>query len=180
MAHSRHGLGGDWSQTILRQVTTRQAFIYFLEIYAQVIMVAALAPILPKEWISFIDNQAGRAALMKGWGTDERVNLLLECFWKFAASRHWRPHFEWVPSHCNITDPISREDFTMARQKGWVHVPIADGPLRKLLSNKTVDLEIAHLDGARVLASLVSARCRVERAPRVEINVAPAPKARED
>lgn len=93
-------------------------------------MTAALAPILPKQWVGFIDNQAGHAALLKGWGADERVNLslLIECFWKFAATSRWQPHFEWVPSHSNIADPISRGGLKLAESHGWKHVVIDDQP----------------------------------------------------
>ena len=164
---------------LLQKLTTRKAFIYFLEIYAQVIMAAALAPILPTEWIGFIDNQAGHSALVKGCGSDDRINLLLECFWKFAATRRWRPHFEWVPSHSNISDPISRVDFTLAVQRDWLHVPIDESPLHRLLSSRQTDLEAAHLKGAQVLEALASPRCGVvnSRADWVRVR---APETRED
>ena len=156
---------GSLPQQLLLRVTTRQAFIYFLEIYAQVVMTACLSELLPRQWISFIDNQAGHAALLKGWGSDERVNLLLECFWKMAAKLQWQPHFEWVPSHNNISDPISRGDFSLANLHQWTLIDVEDTPLHKLLSSSQTNLEQAHLEGDRILSQLASTRCCVVNSP---------------
>ena len=44
---------------------SRRAFIYLLEIVAQVMAQAALARFLPPAFVAFIDNEAGRFALAK-------------------------------------------------------------------------------------------------------------------
>ena len=41
---------------------------------AQVLPLAAFASFLPKRWLAFVDNQAGEAALKKGYGKDDAVN----------------------------------------------------------------------------------------------------------
>ena len=57
-------------------------------------------------------------ALMKGYGTDEHINLLLTVFGEMATTQRWFPEFRWVPSALNIADPISREDFSVV-QPSW-------------------------------------------------------------
>ena len=48
---------GSISDKVLRRFGTRKAFIYFLEIVAQVIVVVFFRSVLPSFWLSFIDNQ---------------------------------------------------------------------------------------------------------------------------
>ena len=56
-----------------------------------------LADRLPREWVAFIDNTAGEAALRKGYGKDAFVNAMkLSVFWNTAARRGWRPIFARV------------------------------------------------------------------------------------
>ena len=50
----------------LDQITSRKAFIYALEVYAQLMAVLTLADRLPNDWLAFIDNTAGEAALRRG------------------------------------------------------------------------------------------------------------------
>ena len=51
-------------------------------------------------------------ALMKGYGRDEHINLLLTAFWEMATTQRWEA--------LNIADPISRGDFW------WCSPPGAD------------------------------------------------------
>ena len=113
---------GEVPQHVVAAFGHRRAFIYFLELYAQMVMVGTLADVLPQYWVSFIDNRAGCCALEKGWGSDEQVNSLLTMFWHTAATKQWFPHFEWVPSRCNISDPLSRQDDSLANELGWTRL----------------------------------------------------------
>ena len=78
---------GAVSKKLLQRFTSRRAFIYFLEIYAQLIAFFAHLEVLPPYWISFIDNSSGLAALQKGYGRDPAVNLLLTLFWSVAGEQ---------------------------------------------------------------------------------------------
>ena len=54
--------------------------------------ILSLAQRLPTNWLAFIDNTAGKAALRKGYGKDAFVNGMLAAFlWGTAARRGWRP-----------------------------------------------------------------------------------------
>ena len=67
--------------SVLRQITSRKAFIYALEVFAQLVAVLALAKRLPRDWLAFIDNTASEAALKRGYGNDAFVNGMLATFW---------------------------------------------------------------------------------------------------
>ena len=64
---------------------SRRAFIYVLEIIAQVLALVTMARRLPPRWLAFIDNVAGQWTLTKGYGRDESVNGVLVAFWSTAA-----------------------------------------------------------------------------------------------
>ena len=97
---------GTVAEEHLTAFTTRKAFIYALEILAQVIAATAFGGRLPAMWIAFIDNTAGQAALLKGYGKDLAVNGILAAFWATAARHDWRPVFERVVSKANISDAV--------------------------------------------------------------------------
>ena len=65
---------------VLRAFVTRKAFIYALEVVAQVIALAAFGRWIPSAWIAFIDNVAGQCALSKGYGRDSAVNGILTIY----------------------------------------------------------------------------------------------------
>ena len=62
-------------------------------------------------WLAFIDNTAGEAALRKGYGKDAFVNSTLAAFWETAARRGWRPRFTRVESKAKA-DVVSRSDLS--------------------------------------------------------------------
>ena len=62
---------------VLQLFCKRRAFIYFLEIIAQIIALTVMKEELPELLISFCDNQAGLSALQRGMGRDENINRLL-------------------------------------------------------------------------------------------------------
>ena len=72
---------------ILNQITSRKAFIYALEIFAQLMAILSLARRLPENWLAFIEA----------------------AFWGTAARRGWRPRFTGVECKANIADAVSRE-----------------------------------------------------------------------
>ena len=70
-----------WTATSLRRHLTgalgplaaRKAFIYVLEIVAQVLPLVTFARRLSPCWVAFVDNAAGQFALVKGYGKDPAV-----------------------------------------------------------------------------------------------------------
>ena len=72
----------------------RKAFIYALEILAQVLAIATFAARLPPLWTAYIDNVAGQCALTKGYGNSGAVNGMVATMWGLAAVQAWAPHFE--------------------------------------------------------------------------------------
>ena len=107
-SQDRHQGHGVVTRKLLQRFTSRRAFIYFLEIYAQLLAFVAHLDDLPHYWISFIGSSSGLAALQKGYGRDPAVNLLLTLFWAMASEQAWVPEFQWVPSDLNLADPVSR------------------------------------------------------------------------
>ena len=64
----------------------RRPFVYFLEILAQAVGLLSNRRYLSTFWVAFVDNQAGRAALSKGYGRDESINRLLAWFHQATLS----------------------------------------------------------------------------------------------
>ena len=103
----------------VRRFAQRKAFIYMLEVLAVLIAVTACIDLLPPFLTFYIDNQAGKFALIKGYGRCEAVNLLTSSFWILAEHRLWHPNLLYVRSELNISDPISRGDLSGAVAAGW-------------------------------------------------------------
>jgi hypothetical protein len=112
--------------SVIRHFCSRRAYIFFLEILAQLIPLMTLAVRLPRFWIGFIDNSAGEGALRRGWGRDEPINNLIALYTSVSAHLGWHSHYERVSSADNISDKISRQDESMAVAMGWqrAHVPL--------------------------------------------------------
>ncbi|CAE7266077.1 unnamed protein product [Symbiodinium microadriaticum] len=93
-----HGVVPPW---FVKLFAARRAYIYMLEVFAQII---AFAKMMPPTIVAFIDNTAGQAALTKGYGKDAAVNGMISAFWTLAARRGWFVEFERVPSKANVAD----------------------------------------------------------------------------
>ena len=134
---------GAVSSTLLNTLVSRKAFIYALEIVAQIIALISFGRRLPTSWIAFIDNVAGQFGLMKGYGKDPAVNGILSAFWSTAARHDWQPHFERVTSAANISDAVSRADLTRAHRDGWTRVHTPAEEILTILSRAAGDLDFA-------------------------------------
>ncbi|CAE6912084.1 DSK2B [Symbiodinium sp. CCMP2592] len=132
---------------VLCLFTSRRAYIYCLEIFGQVIAALTCRDILPQCWIGFCDNTAGKAALVRGYGRDANINNLLACFWAVAQRLGWQPHFEWVPSDCNLADPFSRGDCSIGHERGWSVLRNEADAFWPIFKRVATDLEYA-LEGA--------------------------------
>ena len=133
---------------------SRRAFIYVLEIVAQVLALTTLARRLPERWLAFIDNVAGQWALTKGYGRDPAVNGVLAAFWSQAAEMGWLPDFRRVPSKANVADAVSRGDVATAVSMGWTRVQTPADQICAVLAKTAGDLEFAIHGAAAELKSL--------------------------
>ena len=118
-------------------------FIYFLEILDQAVGLLSNRRFLATFWVAFVDNQAGRAALAKGYGRDECINRLLAWFHHVSMRLGWMGHFEWVASTANISDKISRGSLDRAVSEGWLFLQSDLSPLWRILEKASQDMEYA-------------------------------------
>ena len=95
-----------------------------------------------------MDNQASLQALRKGYGRDASVNGLLCLFWSFVTRLGLEVVFEWVPSHLNISDPISRRDCQIAIDHTWEMIPPDLNHFWEVLHRCSYDLRYAAHQGA--------------------------------
>ena len=140
----------------LRRFASRKAFIYVLEIVAQLLPLLAFGARLPSLWTAYIDNAAGQWALLKGYGKDDAVNGVLAAFWASAARHCWFPEFIRVPSKANISDAVSRDDLRQASAEGWSWLDLPVDDILNVLLRAADDLEFATDEAASALASLSS------------------------
>ena len=97
----------------------RKAYIFVLEALAQCVPLWALHGLLSGPYWAFIDNDAARHALAKGYSGNLAANAMVSAFWTTAAAKACSPWFERVTSAANLSDKISRGCFTDAERLGW-------------------------------------------------------------
>ena len=102
-----------------------------------------LANRLPNDWLTFIDNTAGEAALRKGHGKDAFVNGMLAAFWGTAARRGWRPTFARVESKANVSDAVSRGDLSRAIKEQWTRMDDHSAEITNVLIRAAADADYA-------------------------------------
>ena len=149
-----HGSVPAWA---MRPFTTRRAYIYLLESIAPVIACVLMRDMVSSNILAFVDNQASLQALRKGYGRDISINGLLCFFWAFATKLNLNFAMEWVPSHLNISDPVSRHDCQTALRLGWTEVPSMVDQLYRILVKCSGDLEYAAGDAISDCLSLTPA-----------------------
>ena len=110
---------GSVPPAVLQRFATRQAFIFILEALAQCLPLWALGPALAGPYWSFVDNTAAQHALTRGYSGNAAANAVISAFWVAASVYAASPWFERVPSKANISDAVSRRDFTFAEDQGW-------------------------------------------------------------
>ena len=107
---------------LLIKAVPGRGYIYFLEGWAQLIMNLMARPFLKQHYVSFCDNNPAMFALLKGYSSDTFLNCVIGAFWMASAHIGADPWFERVSSKANISDCVSRFDFTQAEQLGWIRV----------------------------------------------------------
>ena len=106
----------------VREFASRRAYIYMLEIVAQILPLIALQEHLDKYIVMFVDNEPARHALSKGFGKDDSINCLLQHTWRHIESLSLRPAWQRVTSAADVSDAVSRGDLRHAWAEGWMHL----------------------------------------------------------
>jgi hypothetical protein len=136
---------------------SRKAYIYCLETWAQIAAAFVCGPLLGDSYLTFVDNEASKHALIKGYGKDEHLNCLIGTYWSHCTDVHQAPWMLRVSSAANISDKVSRFDFTTAKERRWLHLDFDFEHLYKLAAAATTDLVRAHV------VSPAAFRCEVHR-----------------
>ena len=115
---------------IVTMFSSRRAYIYFLEAWAHIGRALAFSDIFRignndhDRYLCFIDNEAAKHALIKGYGKDLAVNNLLAIYWAHHALLAFEPWLHRVTTQANIADEISRMDFSRAEREHWTFIPL--------------------------------------------------------
>ena len=152
---------GELPRTFIEKFVSRKAFIYMMGILAAVMATIYLRAWLPPYFIMFIDNQAGRCALQKGYGKDPKVNTIITAFWSLAAHEAWFPAFQYVKSDLNISDPVSRHNTSFAENMGWDRLQVDTSALLLILEGFSQDPEASIQSLLNDLLSLGRTPCGV-------------------
>eukprot|EP00438_Fugacium_kawagutii_P020595 Skav222350 [mRNA] locus=scaffold3497:166552:168456:+ [translate_table: standard] len=105
---------------LLKKFTSRDAFIYILEIVAQILPLVTCRQWLPHHTWNWCDNEASKSALKKGHGKEARINNLLSMTWGYLTLAQLEPHWRRVTSApmCQIksqdttwTEPSPRDGY---------------------------------------------------------------------
>ena len=143
-----HYAHGSIPGNLLGRFTTRRAFIYALEILAQIVCLVSCMDMMGPLSLCFIDNEPGKFALQKGFGRDVKVNRLLGLIWRFVDGCNHHPQWERVTSEANISDAVSRGDFSMAHRLQWSLVQYDWHSLYQQLLRATTSMDEAMKIGA--------------------------------
>ncbi|CAE7617397.1 Dnmt3a, partial [Symbiodinium sp. CCMP2456] len=106
----------------VREFARRRAYIYMLEIVAQILPLLVLYDRIDQHVIMFVDNEPARHALSKGFGKDDSINRLLQHSWRYIEEIRLRPAWQRVTSSANVSNAVSRGDLRHARAEGWTLV----------------------------------------------------------
>ena len=103
---------------VLRRTATSKAFIYWLEMLAQVFAVLTVAENVQGHVLCFVDNSAAEHALQKGFSKDVAFTKVLGCFARVLAKKGLALSFHRVTSAANASHGVSRNDWSTAESLG--------------------------------------------------------------
>eukprot|EP00435_Cladocopium_sp_Y103_P030010 s148_g7.t1 len=144
---------------LMSHFTTRRAFIYALEVLAQTLALIAGQNFLYRNIWCFCDNEAGRCALMKGFGRDVKLNSLLSCVWQFLEAKQLAPHFQRVTSEANMSDAISRHQVQEALDLGWKEIEMDWDTMeqKRVLNDEDRNHDVLREGGAEAARDFIQA-----------------------
>ena len=151
---------------ILDKLVVSKAFIFWLEMLAQVLAVASVAPWVSTHVVCFCDNSAAEHALRKGYSKNEHFTRILSCLWSWIADKGISLSFHRVPSKENCSDSVSRGDWDFADKHGFFRMELDYQPFYGWLQSKQEtqleDLIGSFADLADQLTAHQSGRQRAE------------------
>ena len=140
----------DW---FVRKFDTRRAYIYMLEVLAQILAVVTLADTLGEDWVAFIDNAAGLGAQQgirsRPVGQRPPFRLLVP-----GGTAFMEAHLLQSNLGGNIADPISRADCAIAIRQGWKQANTPLDRILEILAWAADDLDYAIHGAARELSAI--------------------------
>ena len=142
---------GSVPNELLQRFTTNKAYIYFLEAFAQIITVFFFCTILDPLVTNFIDNEAAKHAVIKGYCRERAMCNLLGCFWCLCAHNGINPWMERVTSEANPSDEISRDIWDLVMDQRWTVLQLQLEPVIPILNKVAQDSVYAHKDAPRDL-----------------------------
>ena len=74
--------------------------------------------------VYYVDNEAAKAGLIKGYGSTNLSNALIGSFCRTEAELQLKTWFSRVPTHSNLSDGPSRLDFSMVMALGCTKLEI--------------------------------------------------------
>ena len=105
-----------------------------------------------------VDNCGARCSLLKGYSKNPDGNLLISLFWHYAATMRAYPWFEHVPSAAQLADGVSRDDWTIPKERNWLRISPDFEPFWDLLSDILDSGSLATADHVRRLDAWVIAQ----------------------
>ena len=108
---------GEVPSSMLQRFATNKAYIYFLEAFAQIITAFFFCTVMDDLATMFIDNEAAKHAIIKGYCRERAMCNLLGCFWCLCGHTGLTPWMERVTSEANPSDEISRDVWDIQRAK---------------------------------------------------------------
>ena len=85
---------------------------------AQLFAIFAVLPHIRGHLLCFVDNSAAQHALTKGYSKDVSFTKVLGCLSRFLASESVALSFHRVTSSANVSDSVSRDDWSLAAELG--------------------------------------------------------------
>ena len=151
----RFCIKGEVPAKVLARFCTRRAFIYFLETWAQVVTFLGFDHMLGAEYLSFVDNEAAKHALIKGYGKDSAINSVIGIYWGAHADSQQTPWLERVTSKSNVSDEISRNVYDMANALQCTEIPLDLTEVYNIILQAADDMMFAHEQAHKLLIAVL-------------------------
>ena len=96
--------------------------IYLVELLGALVSILLWAKLFPHRYVvSYIDNEASRAALIKAWSQVDDANRIIKLYVNEEVNFFWEPWFGRVPTHSNPADAPSRFHISELISRGVEH-----------------------------------------------------------
>ena len=142
---------GSVPDALLQRFTSNKAYIYFLEAFAQLITVFFFCTVLDPLVTNFIDNEAAKHAVIKGYCRERAMCNLLGSFWCLCAQNGINPWLERVTSDANPSDEISRDIWDLVMHEQWTVLKVDLSPVLPILNKVAQDSVFAHKEAPTAL-----------------------------